>query len=138
MKVRVFQLARELKISSDALVNIITSLGAEVKSHMSSVEDDLVVRIREKIAEERLAVKRETEKKAHMHEEIQKKSEEEMMKLIRGGVTTVFVSHNLQVVQEICHRVLWLDHGELAAEGEPAEVIKKYREPGAVHALSSR
>ena len=30
MKVRVFQLARDLKISSDALVNIITSLGAEV------------------------------------------------------------------------------------------------------------
>jgi hypothetical protein len=30
VKVRVFQLARELKISSDALVNIITSLGAEV------------------------------------------------------------------------------------------------------------
>ncbi len=76
MKVRVFQLARELKISSDALVNIITSLGAEVKSHMSAVEDDLVVRIRAKIAEERAAVKRETEKKAHIQEEIHKKVEE--------------------------------------------------------------
>ena len=72
MKVRVFQLARELKISSDALVNIITSLGEEVKGHMSSVEEELVVRIRERIAEERAAVKRETDKKAHIHEEIQK------------------------------------------------------------------
>jgi translation initiation factor IF-2 len=76
VKVRVFQLARELKISSEALVNIITSLGEEVKGHMSSVEDDLVVRIRGKIAEERAAVKRETEKKAHIHEEIQKHAEE--------------------------------------------------------------
>ena len=76
MKVRVFQLARDLKISSDALVNIITSLGAEVKGHMSSVEDDLVARIREKIAEERAAVKRETEKKAHIQEGIHKKAED--------------------------------------------------------------
>jgi len=76
VKVRVFQLARELKISSDALVNIISSLGAEVKSHMSSVDEELVARIREKIAEERAAVRRETEKKAHIHEEIQKKVEE--------------------------------------------------------------
>jgi len=69
-------------------------------------------------------------------EEFQKKSKGEMMKLVRGGVTTVFVSHDLHAVQEICHRVLWLDHGELVAEGEPSEVIKKYREIGIVHPLS--
>jgi ABC-type polysaccharide/polyol phosphate transport system ATPase subunit len=69
-------------------------------------------------------------------EEFQKKSKEEMVKLIRGGVTTVFVSHDLQAVQEICHRVLWLDHGELVAEGEPSEIIKKYREIGIIHPLS--
>jgi len=69
-------------------------------------------------------------------EEFQKKSKEEMIKLIKGGVTTVFVSHDLHAVQEICHRVLWLDHGEMVAEGEPSEVIKKYREIGIVHPLS--
>ena len=69
-------------------------------------------------------------------EEFQKKSKEEMVKLIKGGVTTVFVSHDLHAVQEICHRVLWLDHGKLVAEGEPTEVIKKYREIGTVHSLS--
>ncbi len=69
-------------------------------------------------------------------EEFQKKSKEEMIKLIKGGVTTVFVSHDLHAVQEICHRVLWLDHGKLIAEGEPTEVIKKYREIGIVHSLS--
>jgi lipopolysaccharide transport system ATP-binding protein len=69
-------------------------------------------------------------------EEFQKKSKEEMIKLIKGGVTTVLVSHDLHAVQEICHRVLWLDHGELVAEGEPAEVIKKYRERGVGHPLS--
>ncbi len=61
-------------------------------------------------------------------EEFQKKSKEEMMRLITGGVTTVLVSHDLHAVQEICHRALWLDHGELVAEGKPAEVIRKYRD----------
>jgi ABC-type polysaccharide/polyol phosphate transport system ATPase subunit len=69
-------------------------------------------------------------------EEFQKKSKGEMIKLIKGGITTVFVSHDLHAIQEICHRVLWLDHGELVAEGEPAEVIKKYREGGTTPPLS--
>ena len=70
-------------------------------------------------------------------EEFQKKSKEEMMRLIKGGVTTLLVSHDLHTVQEICHRALWLDHGELVAEGDPAEVIKKYREGKIVHSLPS-
>jgi len=69
-------------------------------------------------------------------EEFQKKSKGEMIKLIKGGVTTVFVSHDLHAIQEICHRVLWLDHGELVAEGEPAEVIKKYRGRDIVNPVS--
>jgi ABC-type polysaccharide/polyol phosphate transport system ATPase subunit len=51
-----------------------------------------------------------------------------MLKLIRSGVTTVFVSHSLPAVEEICNRSIWLDHGELIAEGEPKAVIKRYRE----------
>ena len=76
MKVRVFQLARDLKLSSDALVGIITSLGAEVKGHMSAIDEDLVERVKAKIAEERQLTRRETEKKAHIQEEIHRKAEE--------------------------------------------------------------
>jgi len=50
-----------------------------------------------------------------------------MLTLVKGGVTTVFVSHNLESLQEICTRVLWLDHGKLILEGEPAAVIAAYR-----------
>ena len=50
MKVRIYQLARDLRISSDALVNMITALGADVKGHMSSVDDDIVAKIKAKIA----------------------------------------------------------------------------------------
>jgi ABC-type polysaccharide/polyol phosphate transport system ATPase subunit len=61
-------------------------------------------------------------------EGFQKKSKEVILKLIKGGITTVFVSHSLPAVEEICDRVIWLDHGEVVAEGDPKEVIKRYRQ----------
>jgi ABC-type polysaccharide/polyol phosphate transport system ATPase subunit len=60
-------------------------------------------------------------------EGFQRKSKEALLKMIRSGVTTVFVSHNLQAVEEICNRVLWLDHGEVISEGKPDVVIENYR-----------
>ena len=60
-------------------------------------------------------------------EGFQKKSREALLKLIKGGVTTVLVSHSLQDITEICNRALCLDHGEVVAEGDPERVIEKYR-----------
>jgi ABC-type polysaccharide/polyol phosphate transport system ATPase subunit len=61
-------------------------------------------------------------------EGFQRKSKEAMLRLIRSEVTTVFVSHNLHAIQEVCHRAIWLDHGEVVAEGEPGMIIERYRE----------
>lgn len=60
-------------------------------------------------------------------ERFQKKSKGTILKLINGGITTVFVSHNLKDIEEICNRALWLHHGEVAAEGEPKMVTERYR-----------
>jgi hypothetical protein len=38
-KKRVYQLARDYKISSEAMLSIIGKLGFKVKSHMSAVEE---------------------------------------------------------------------------------------------------
>jgi len=59
-------------------------------------------------------------------ERFQRKSKEAMMKLIKGGVTTVFVSHQLASVKEICNRAIWLDGGKIKAEGEPEKVVDEY------------
>jgi len=45
-----------------------------------------------------------------------------------GGATILFVTHSLDVLQYLCNRVLWIDHGEAKALGETAEVVKAYRE----------
>lgn len=60
-------------------------------------------------------------------EAFQKKSKEAMLRLIKSGVTTVFVSHNLQAIEEICNRIIWLDHGEVVAEGKPEYIVEEYR-----------
>jgi ABC-type polysaccharide/polyol phosphate transport system ATPase subunit len=42
------------------------------------------------------------------------------------GGTIIFVSHHSTVVERVCDRVMWLDHGRIVTIGEPAEVIQMY------------
>lgn len=51
-KRRVYQVAKEKKLSSDALISMLKSLGHEVKSHMSVVTPDMLGAIGKKIEEE--------------------------------------------------------------------------------------
>jgi len=48
--------------------------------------------------------------------------------LVAGGVTSVFVSHNLDFLQVQCNRLIWLDRGRLVMDGDPAIVAGAYRE----------
>jgi lipopolysaccharide transport system ATP-binding protein len=50
-----------------------------------------------------------------------------MRGLLRQGIPLVFVSHNLQAVQDLCNQVLVLNRGEVAFQGPPQEGIRKYR-----------
>jgi ABC-type polysaccharide/polyol phosphate transport system ATPase subunit len=59
-------------------------------------------------------------------EVFQKKSKEALLNLIHRGVTTIFVSHQMSVVREICNRAIWLDGGEIRAEGESEKVVEEY------------
>jgi ABC-type polysaccharide/polyol phosphate transport system ATPase subunit len=44
------------------------------------------------------------------------------------GVTIVFVSHALNMVQDICDRALWLHDGKMILEGHSSKVVGKYLE----------
>ncbi len=46
----------------------------------------------------------------------------------RQGGSIIFVSHNTTVVEQICDRVLLLDHGRIDTIGDPMEVVRKYEE----------
>ena len=52
-----------------------------------------------------------------------KKSEEKMKAIIRGGATTVLVSHSISQIRSSCNKVLWLEHGEQIAFGADVDSI---------------
>src|SRR5215211_5085715 len=56
----------------------------------------------------------------------QKKCLGKLGSVAEGGRTILFVSHNMLAMQNLCSRVVWLDHGKVAQEGESAGVIANY------------
>lgn len=64
-------------------------------------------------------------------EEFQAKSAARLQELRQRGEAIVMVSHGLESVRRLCHRVAWLDHGQLRLIGRPDEVVAKYRQASA-------
>lgn len=51
---------------------------------------------------------------------------ERIQKLMAGGVTILFVTHDISTLQLLCSRVVWLDHGRVRAIGDPVRVSQDY------------
>ena len=49
-------------------------------------------------------------------------------KFQHDGKAILFVSHAMEAVKSICHRVIWLKHGQIMAEGDPVETVNQYLE----------
>jgi translation initiation factor IF-2 len=59
----VYEAAKDMGMSSEALVSILKALQVEVKSHMSSIDESVVEQVRLKLAREKEAVKEEEARK---------------------------------------------------------------------------
>ncbi len=73
-KRRVYQVAKERKLSSDALISMLKGMGYEIKSHMSVVTADMLEAITRKFEEEKKSSIAEVQRQK-TKEEIRKKSE---------------------------------------------------------------
>ena len=58
--------------------------------------------------------------------------------LKEGGTTIVFISHDLNAIDYLCHRALLLVGGEIAADGPPRNVIARYQGSPQTEAKPSR
>lgn len=56
----------------------------------------------------------------------QRKCIDHMNRLVDKGMPIVFVSHQLRVVEGLCSRTIYLSRGQIVAEGNTGDVIKKY------------
>ncbi|CUH94490.1 hypothetical protein P22_0556 [Propionispora sp. 2/2-37] len=57
-----------------------------------------------------------------------KKSENKMLEVIKGGATTILVSHSIEQIRRMCNKVLWLDHGKQMAFGDTKAVCNQYEQ----------
>jgi ABC-type polysaccharide/polyol phosphate transport system ATPase subunit len=48
--------------------------------------------------------------------------------LQRAGVTILFVSHNFDDVKKLCTQAIWMDEGQVKAQGEVNEILGQMRE----------
>lgn len=57
----------------------------------------------------------------------QEKCEKRIQEMIDKGTTIIIVSHDISLIERLCNKVLWLDHGEKRAFDETLKVCKEYR-----------
>lgn len=58
----------------------------------------------------------------------QKKCEDRIQAMLDKGVTVVLVSHDISMIEKLCTKVVWLEHGHLRDIGPTAKVCKEYEE----------
>ena len=63
----------------------------------------------------------------------QHKSFDRIRQFTRLGTTLLLVSHDKQAIQSICTRAILLDHGRVAMQGEPDQVMDYYNAMLAAH-----
>lgn len=56
------------------------------------------------------------------------KCSEKIRELFGNGATVVMVQHNMDVIVEMCQKVMWLDKGQCRMEGDPLTVANVYLE----------
>jgi ABC-type polysaccharide/polyol phosphate transport system ATPase subunit len=53
-----------------------------------------------------------------------------MRQLMRKGLTSIYISHNLDFLIAECDRLIWIENGEVMMDGESSVVATSYRNQG--------
>lgn len=51
---------------------------------------------------------------------------EHMKKMMEGGTTVLFVSHDINAIRRFCRRCVWIDKGEVILDGDVNFVADAY------------
>lgn len=57
-----------------------------------------------------------------------KKATERMHRLISSANIMVMVSHQMDLLEELCTRMIWIEKGSIVADGSPKNIINEYME----------
>jgi len=84
-KLRVYEVAKDLGMSSEAVLQIVKKLNVEVKNHMSTLPSEIVEKVREQLGRERTAVKEEMARK---HEQEVARAREERARVAAAAAAS--------------------------------------------------
>ncbi len=68
--------------------------------------------------------------------EFQRKCLGRMSTVASEGRTVLFVSHQMDAIQSLCSRAIWLDSGQIKQDGAPAEIVPSYLSSTTAAAMS--
>lgn len=57
----------------------------------------------------------------------QEKCERRIQKMIDDGVTIILVSHDIGMIERLCTKVIWLEHGNVKDIGSSVKICNKYK-----------
>ena len=55
------------------------------------------------------------------------KAKQRIAEFCSADIAIILVTHALERMKEMCTRAIWLDHGRIAAEGDPKDIVNMYR-----------
>jgi ABC-2 type transport system ATP-binding protein len=61
-------------------------------------------------------------------EPFQRKCMERIKEFQREGRTIIFVTHGLDLVRQLCDRVIMLEHGKVVVDGTPVDALRAFRD----------
>ena len=67
-----------------------------------------------------------------------RKSFDRIMELKERGTTILFCSHTMYQIETLCTRALWLEHGTVKMDGDPAKVVVAYQSSLAESAIAEQ
>ncbi|MBC6460532.1 ABC transporter ATP-binding protein [Actinomadura sp. HBU206391] len=118
---------QETKEKYDEIVNFADLKPGFIQYPMSTYSSGMGARLRFAIAAARTHdVLLIDEALATGDAKFKRRSKAKIEELRRDAGAVFLVAHNLDVIEETCNRVIWLDDGQVRMDGDPAEVIKEY------------
>jgi ABC-type polysaccharide/polyol phosphate transport system ATPase subunit len=60
-------------------------------------------------------------------EEFRNKSSAKIKQLVDAGASAIFTSHELSLVEQYCHRTIWLENGKIIEQGDTNQIIAHYK-----------
>jgi lipopolysaccharide transport system ATP-binding protein len=59
-------------------------------------------------------------------EDFRHKAEQRLLQVVEATSVLFLASHSRDLLEKVCNRVIWLEHGRVVADGKPSVVLNKY------------